>query len=279
MGPRTLQSTLDQRAGALIGREHERAALLEFVERDVPLVAVVHGIAGVGKSMLLHAAAADARARGTVVVALDGRAFEPTERGFLSSLGNALGTALASIVDATAALAGDGRVLLTIDTHEQLRLLDAWLRQSFVPALPENVRLLLAGRDAPTAWQRDLGDVLRTIRLENLNEEAARVLLLRAGVDGAITGRVARLGRGHPLSLQLAAGALVERPGLPAEDAVLGAMVEELARLYIDGLDPMTRRALDAASGWTVTAAMSQPAATASVSRAASRALWMPRRR
>jgi DNA-binding response OmpR family regulator len=248
MGPRTLQSTLDQRAGALLGRERERAALLEFVERDVSLVAFVHGIAGVGKSMLLHAAAADARAHGTVVVALDGRAFEPTERGFLSSLGNALGTPLASLVDATAALAGDGRVLLMIDTHEQLRLLDAWLRQSFVPALADNVRLLLAGRDAPTAWQRDLGDLLRTIRLENLNEEAARALLLRAGVDDAITGRVARLARGHPLSLQLAAGALVERPGLPAQDAVLGPMVEELARLYIDGLDPTTRRALDAAS-------------------------------
>ena len=222
--------------------------MLELVERDMPLVAVVHGIAGVGKSTLLHAAALDARARGTRVVALDGRAFEPTERGFLTSLGSALGTPLATLADATGALAGDARVLLTIDTHEQLRLLDAWLRQSFVPALPENARLLLAGRDTPSAWQRDLGDLLRTIRLENLSDESARTLLRRAGVDGAVAGRVARVARGHPLSLQLAAGALAERPGLPAEDAVLGPMVEELARLYIDGLDPMTRRALDAAA-------------------------------
>jgi len=248
MGPRTMQSTLDQRAGALIGRESERAALLELVERDMPLVAFVHGIAGVGKSMLLQAAVVDARARGTLVVALDGRAFEPTERGFLSSLGGALNTPLATVVDVTGALASDARVLLTIDTHEQLRLLDAWLRQSFVPALPHNVRLLVAGRDTPTAWQRDLGGLLRTIRLDNLSDEAARTLLRRAGVDSAIAARVAQVARGHPLSLQLAAGALVERPGLPAEDAVLGPMVEELARLYIDGLDPMTRRALDAAS-------------------------------
>src|ERR1700760_4691853 len=125
MGPRTLESMLDQRARALIGRERERAALLELVERDLPLVAVVHGIAGVGKSTLLHAAAVDARARGTLVVALDGRAFEPTERGFLTSLGTALNTRLPTIADATGALAGDARVLLMIDTHEQLRLLDA----------------------------------------------------------------------------------------------------------------------------------------------------------
>src|SRR5262245_65696015 len=97
MRRRTLQSTLDQRAGALIGREPERVVLAELVERDLPLVAFVHGIAGVGKSMLLQAAAVDARGRGTLVVGLDGRAFEPTERGFLTSLGGALGTPLATI--------------------------------------------------------------------------------------------------------------------------------------------------------------------------------------
>jgi hypothetical protein len=248
MGPRTLQSTLDQRAGALIGRERERDALRQLREHDRPLVAFVYGIAGVGKSTLLHAVALDALANGTRVVALEGRSFEPTERGFLEALGERLGTRLATVADAAVALAGESRVLLTIDTYEQLRLLDAWLRQSFVPALPENARLLLAGRDAPSAWQRDLGDLVRTIRLENLSEEAARKLLHRTGVDAAIAQRVARVARGHPLSLQLAAGALAERPGLPAEDAVLRPMVAELARLYIDGLDPMTRRALDAAA-------------------------------
>ena len=214
----------------------------------MPLVAVVHGIAGVGKSMLLQAAAVDARERGTRVVALDARAFEPTERGFLTALGSALGVPLATIADATGALAGEARVLLMIDTYEQLGLLDAWLRQSLVPALPQNVRLLLAGRDAPSAWQRDLGDLLRTIRLDNLSDEAAQTMLRRAGVGDAVAGRVARVARGHPLSLQLAAGALAERPERPVEDAVLGTMVEELARLYVDGLDPTTRRALDAAS-------------------------------
>ena len=248
MSRRTLQSKLDQRAGALIGRERERAALLDLVERDTPLVAVVHGIAGVGKSTLLHAAAVDARVRGALVVALDGRAFEPTERGFVTSLGTALGTHVTTIAEATDALASDVRVLLAIDTYEQLRLLDAWLRQTFVPALPHNVRLVLAGRDTPSAWQRELGDLLRAIRLDNLSDKAAQTLLRRAGVQDAVAERVARVARGHPLSLQLAAGALAERPGLPAADAVFGTIVEELARLYIDGLDPMTRRALEAAA-------------------------------
>jgi hypothetical protein len=225
---------LDERAGALVGRARERAALLEVVEGDMPAVAFVHGIAGVGKSALLAAVAADARSRGVTVVTLDGRAFEPTERGLLGVLGDAL--------------TPGRRVLLTIDTYERLRLLDAWLRQSFVPMLPENVRLLLAGRDAPAAWQRDLGHLVRVIRLDNLSGEAAREMLRRAGLGDRAAGRVARLAHGHPLSLQLAAGALAERPGLRAEDAVLGPVIDELAGLYLDGLEPEARRALDAAS-------------------------------
>jgi hypothetical protein len=92
----TLQTLLDERAGALVGRGREREALLDLVERDTPVAAVVHGIAGVGKSTLLRAAALDARARGragATVVTLDGRAFEPTERGFVGALSQALGRA------------------------------------------------------------------------------------------------------------------------------------------------------------------------------------------
>ena len=158
-------------------------------------------------------------------MALDGRTFEPTERGFLTALGDAL----------------DGhrrpRASSAIDAHERLRLLDAWLRQELVPGLPENVRVVIAGRDGPAAWRRDLGELLRVVRLGNLSDEAALELLERNGVARSTAARVAPLAHGHPLSLQLAAGALAERPTLAAEDAVVGSMVEELAGLYVDGLD------------------------------------------
>jgi hypothetical protein len=41
----------------------------------------------VGKSALLKAFAADARAAGATVVALDGRSIEPTEQGLAAKLG------------------------------------------------------------------------------------------------------------------------------------------------------------------------------------------------
>src|SRR5215813_10924293 len=82
---RTLQTLLDERASALIGRDRERALLLD---PGAPIV-FVHGIAGVGKSALLRAFAGDARARGATVLVLDARAIEPTERGFHTALGGA----------------------------------------------------------------------------------------------------------------------------------------------------------------------------------------------
>jgi hypothetical protein len=91
------------------------------------------------------------------------------------------------------------------------------------------VRLLLAGREAPLAWQRELGDLVRVVRLGNLGDDAARELLRRNGVEGATAGRIAQLAGGHPLSLQLAAQALAERPGTPVDAAVLHPIVDEFA--------------------------------------------------
>src|ERR1700742_3988901 len=86
----TLRTLLGARAAAVVGRQAERAALLELAERDRPLVVAVHGIAGTGKSALLAVFAEDARARGAVVVSLDCGSVEPTERGFLAALDRAI---------------------------------------------------------------------------------------------------------------------------------------------------------------------------------------------
>ena len=72
-------------------------------------------------------------------------------------------------------------------------------------------------------------------------------MLRRAGLDEHQAAWVNRFTRGHPLSLQLAASAVRARPGAP-EDAILPTVVQELAALYLDGLEPATREALDATS-------------------------------
>ena len=252
----TLRTLLGARAAAVVGRQVERAVLLELVECDRPLVVAVHGIAGIGKSALLAAFAEDARAHGAVVVRLDCGGIEPTERGFLA---RAIGTLraeppggtrpLATITEAAAALSALGhRVVLVLDTYEQLRLLDTWLRQELVPGLRDNTRLALAGREPPVAaWISDFGDLLTTVPLANLAAADAGALLRREGLSGADADRVTRFTHGHPLALRLAASARGARPDLTVPDAAVATVVTELAQVYLSGLDQPTRAVLDAA--------------------------------
>jgi len=249
---RTIRELVDERSAEIVGRAAQKAALLETLEEGGPLVVFVHGIAGVGKSALLEAFAGEARSRGETVVMVDCRSIEPTERGFLDRLGSAIGGAPASAEEATERLAGLGvRVVLVLDTYEVLRLLDSWVRLVFAPALHDNTRLVVAGREPPIAsWHATPGwsELVRSVRLGNLDDGEAGELLTRAGLDAADARRVNRLARGHPLSLELAAAAVRGRPDVELEDIALQAVFDELTALYLNGLDDSTREALDAAS-------------------------------
>jgi hypothetical protein len=241
----TLGSLLQRRAGALAGREHERALLNELLEDGGPVAAYVYGLAGVGKSTLLHAFAADARAAGATTVELDAHTIYATERSFLAAVHDGEPTVAAG----AAALGARGdQVVLLIDTYELLKMLDRWMCSTFIPALPAHVRVVLAGRDAPADGWRTYGPLLRGLPLVNLAPEDAEALLRSNGLDEAAARDVNSVAHGHPLSLQLAAWALRDRPGLAIEQLAAGPVGEELARVYLDGLDAPTRRALDAAA-------------------------------
>src|SRR5580704_3805684 len=232
----TLRTLLAAQAAAVVGRQAERAVLLDLAERDRPLVVAVHGIAGIGKSALLAAFAEDARAHGAAVVSLDCGGIEPTERGFLAALDRAIGALraeppgrrrpMATVTEAAAALSGLGhRVVLVLDTYEQLRLLDTWLRQELVPGLRDNTRLALAGREPPVAaWISDFGDLLAIVPLANLAAADADAVLRREGLSGADLARVSLSGLGQPTRAVLDAACTLRRPTL----SLLGALLPDI---------------------------------------------------
>src|SRR5262249_29217207 len=129
------------------------------------------------------------------------------------------------------------------------RLLDPWLRQVFVPAITENVRMVISGREPPLmGWTLSLGGLFRSLALGLLHPEDAESLLHQNGVDPTDAPRINQIARGHPLSLRLAASALTARPDVNIETVTRQAIVEGLTELYLAQLDGMTREALDAAS-------------------------------
>jgi DNA-binding response OmpR family regulator len=243
--PETLGALLEHQAAAITGRERERAQLRRLLEPGGPVVAYVHGLAGVGKTTLLHAFAADARAAGAATLELDGHVVYPTRASVLAALAGAEAT----LEEAAAAVGALGkRVVLVIDTFELLHMVDHWVCRTLIPALPGHVRVVLAGRDAPMERWRGYRPLLRAMPLCNLEPSAAAALLHDNGVGAEMAARINSIARGHPLSLQLAAWALRDRPGLALDEIAVGAVGEELARIYLDGLDAPTRRALDAAA-------------------------------
>lgn len=250
-----MSALLDQRAAqGLVGRSRELALLRRMTNReDETLLTHLHGIAGVGKTAVLDAFLADERARGTIVVRLDCRAIEPTERGFLHEASAAIGISPSGVDEVTRRLGDVGdRVLLALDNYEVFRLMDSWLRTVFMHRLEDNARVTLIGRDPPApAWltSRQWNGLFGPVTVGPLDDASALELLAQYGVGTVLGRRINRIARGHPLALRLAAAAVVERPDLSLEEAATQPLIEELTRLYLSDVhDPVTREALDAAS-------------------------------
>lgn len=254
MSRSNLQDRIDRRVPeAVVGRDRELQALLACVEPAGPVVSFVHGIPGIGKSALLQAFAVRAREALAHVIAIDGRSVEPSERGLVAQLADRLDVDGVSLEALSVHLGGlDRTVVLALDTFERLQLLDTWLRRSFVPALPENARLVVAGRYPPSSrWLTRPGweDLVSTLRLGPLSDEASLRLLERMGVTGDRADRIRDFAQGHPLALKLAA-ATARRESEPSfGDVGISRVVRELSRYVLEGVeDPVTREALVAAS-------------------------------
>lgn len=237
----------------LIGRHRELDELGRLIGGETPFVMFIHGVAGIGKSSLLAAFAVSARDGGAMVLQLDCRALEPTDRGVLEALGAALGQRSPSLQTVSARLGRlTGRVILMFDHYEVLRLVDTWLRQTFVPQLPDNVRIVIAGREPPVAaWLTapDLAGSVTSMPLAPLEPKDAVALFTSLGVGEARAERLDRIVHGHPLAIRLAASAAADRPDLGIEDVAAHAVLDQLTRLFLaDVPDPITREALEAMS-------------------------------
>ena len=166
---------------------------------------------------------------------------EPTPAGLLEAIAAVLGVAeLRSVQDVAAGLEATGTRLLAIDSYEHLGIIDGWLRNDLLPALPAAMRTVTAGRNPPNhAWRTAAG--WRTLIAEQLLgplSEADAALLLRRRALRSRWSPALRFGRGHPLALELIAEALSPagpaRPGRSAARGRRGARGRDLRRIALD---------------------------------------------
>src|SRR2546425_308011 len=220
------------------GREDERRILGGWLASDARAVAVVIGVAGIGKSALLARALADERrpkllrrvyahddAHGVLSSFADFLAHQNRRR-----LKAAITRPAYDPTEVIAVLREDlaGCVLAIDDLHASPAA-DALLRA--VVEHPPDAKILVATRTQPTFFEAP--DVARgrvlELRLEGLDDESAAELLASRGasLEPDDVPRVVAATGGHPLALELFAASGLDAGAVETERYVLDTVLEE----------------------------------------------------
>jgi hypothetical protein len=264
--PRIADRLAAARRGRFVGRMAELALFRSALLATEPPFAVLHiyGAGGVGKTTLLREFVQVAAESGRSVVYLDGRNVDPSPPGFLLALRQIMGLegGESSSIERDWPRAPLGRGVLLIDTYETLSPLDAWLRETFLPQLPAQCLVVIAGRNPPApGWRAgiDWADLTHIIALGNLRPEDSQAYLATRGIPDDRQAEVLAFTHGHPLALALVADVLgqdeklaVFNPG--SQPNVVHILLE---RLVQDTPSPQHRLALEICTlAWATTEAM-----------------------
>lgn len=251
-----------------VGREFELAVFRRYLanlSNQTERIVNVSGTAGMGKTYLLHRFAGIASAYNAVPVRVRLReiASDPFafDQAVLRGLGGESGTSehgdttgdsksLSLLQD----IAGKQTVVLLLDEYEEAGALDYWLRTYYLPQLPSNMLIVIAGRyplEGPWRFTPAWHKMIVRMPLAALTYEEIRQYLRRSGTSSeqAADGVWLRT-LGHPLAVSLLTPVSGERTNTAesvhlAEEEAIAALLE---RWLQEVPDDELRRLLFAAS-------------------------------
>ncbi|NJN44801.1 MAG: ATP-binding protein, partial [Anaerolineae bacterium] len=238
------------RQAHFVGRDSEIQFFREAIQTSPPPFYILHifGPGGIGKSTILREFGRIAENLSYLPIYIDTRNIEPLPEVFTATLRRYLGVSPGeNLVEFIAN--HPNRILLMLDTYETLAPLDDWLREQFFPQLPENVIVVLSGRNPPKpAWRSDPGwqSVLQTISLRNLSSDEARDYLAKRNVPEDQQPAVLRFTHGHPLALSLIAETFAQRKEINFQPDQNRDVIQTLVQNFLQKVPgPAHRAALE----------------------------------
>src|SRR5258708_37472196 len=234
-----------------VGRDSELAELGNALaaESGGTQLYFVHGPGGIGKTTLLERLRSDAKRAGIVCASVDACTIAPTPTAVVGAIAEDLAIieTRATLQDIGAAMTSSGCRLLLIDSFDVMGDTGGWVREKLLPALPAQVRIVVAGRNEPdTLWTAHplWSEAMRCIQLSSLSREESSHLLEVHAVDKAAHEAIIELSHGHPLALVLLAAEMQKHGRIPPSLGrdVVGALIK---RCLSGAPTPLHRRALE----------------------------------
>ncbi len=251
MSPRLADRISAARWRRFIGRVGEQT-LFEFAitADELPFYILhIYGPGGVGKTSLLRQFAQICQTHSVAAYTLDARNIEPSPDSFLIGLTLAM-AADPNELPADVLARRAGRQVILVDTFELLSPLETWLRDGFLPQLPETVLVVFAGRNSLNpAWRADPGwqPFLRTVALRNLTPEEGRSYLQQRNLPAAELQAVLEFTHSYPLALSLVADMYDQRPNFQFMPAAAPDVIRMLLEQFLQRVPgPAHRAALEA---------------------------------
>ena len=223
-----LQAT---RRARMVGRAEELARCHALLKQDNLLFLYFYGPGGIGKTTLLEAFRQDCLAQKIAVCHVEGRHIDATPEAFLEAVGTIP--------------VGRPSVLL-VDTFERLKPLEGWLREAYLPQLPEETRIVFCGRHPlEDEWRSDSGwqSLHQAVPVSNLTQEETCSYLTTQSVSEKHHANVFAFTRGYPLALSLATEVLAGERGREGDFPVASPnLIAVLLQRILDDVPDLSHR-------------------------------------
>ena len=235
-----------ERDRQFVGRVEELRIFEDLLSdaQSTHIVLHIHGPGGVGKTTLLRQFVGLCGKAGVVSHTIDARNLQPTPVSFQNGL--LIATQSETVEAALEKLTQTPKNVLFVDTFEAIQPLDGWIRDRFIPQLPENTLVVILGRKRPSSGWRSFGwqSLARAVPLRNLGDQDSYKYLSAQDVPVENHSEIVRLTHGFPLALCLVADTFthhgrLQLAGLASPD-VLGVLLDR----FLEGVTSSEHRDL-----------------------------------